>query len=94
MSGLPWESRSFRRHRRHVHTNVQRVVSAAVDDAANGADVAVIAAPCEEDVPFSGDAIVGGIHLHPFMARGIDGQPCVGGVGVAHRKNLPQHELH
>ena len=58
------------------------VAAAAVEDAADGAHVGVVAAAGDDDVIFADEAVVGGIVVDPAVARDVDGHPRVHGVGA------------
>ena len=54
-----------------THRDLERMLAATEQDAANRADVAVIPAPRDGDVAVGGENIVRGIHINPARARTI-----------------------
>ena len=68
--------------RRHGHGDLQRVVAAAEQDAAQRADVAVVAAPGERHVALGRQHVVGGIEIDPSEPRTPDREPGVRRVGA------------
>src|SRR5215211_2530565 len=56
------------------------LLAAAENDAANRADVGVIAAPCQGDVAIDGHAVVGRVGVDPAEARYVQRDPRVRGV--------------
>src|ERR1700679_2367684 len=55
--------------RHHVHAYLQAVFCAAEQNPANGADVAVVPAPRQGDVPVGRHAVVGRVEIRPTKAR-------------------------
>lgn len=55
--------------RHHIHGDRKRVFAAAKEDTADGADVAVIAAPGGGDVAHGGGAVVCRVEVNPADAR-------------------------
>src|SRR5258705_7756995 len=53
----------------YVHGDAQSLVLAADQDAADGADVAVVAAPADGDVSQRRATVVRGVHFQPPQAR-------------------------
>src|SRR5262245_22932249 len=66
----------------HVHADLQRVLAAAENDAANRADIAVVAAPPKRDVAGRRQHVVGGIDVDPAAPGTVHGEPGVRGVGA------------
>src|SRR5262245_23034985 len=57
------------------------MLSRSKDDAADWADVTVVAAPGSGDVPFGWKQVVGGIDINPAEPRAIKGHPGMRSVG-------------
>src|SRR5580704_848529 len=86
---LLFPTRLLQRH--HIHPDLQAVFCAPEQNPANGADVAIIPAPSQGDVPVGGHAVVGGIEVHPSKARTPGRTPGMRGVrtyqsGAARRR--------
>ena len=63
---------------RHLH----RVLAAAEDDAFDGADVVVVAAPGQHDVAVVGDLVVGRVKVDPAKAGAEERDPGMRGLGA------------
>src|SRR4051794_17183014 len=58
------------------------MIASANRDAADGADVAEIAAPADGDVAVAGEEVVGRVGIDPAELGAPDGEPRVRGVGA------------
>jgi len=58
------------------------VVAAAQDDALDGADVVVVAAPGQDDVVVVGDLVVGRVKIDPAKAGAKERDPGMRGLGA------------
>ena len=66
----------------HVDFDFEGMGAAAKDEAAEGADVGVVASPGDGDVSVGGGDVVGGVHVEPAGGLAEGGEPGVGGVGA------------
>ena len=72
----------FWRQGEHVHGYIELMAAAAGQDAAQGADIGVIATPGECDVVFAGEGIIGRVEIDPSSVPAPDLEPGVRGVGA------------
>ena len=68
-------------HRRQVNPDINRMIAAPQNNAANRADVAIIAAPRQRDVALGRHHIIGWIYIQPARARAKDRDPGVRRIG-------------
>lgn len=66
----------------HFDADAQFVVLAAENYAFQRRDVAVVAAPGDDDMPVAGRLVVGRVEVHPAQVRQIHRKPGVGSVGT------------
>src|ERR1700677_182037 len=88
-SSILWLGGSVQRH--HIHSDLQAVFCAPEQNPANRADVAIIPAPSQGDVPVGRHAIVRGVEVHPSKTRTPCRTPGMRGVrsyqaGAARRR--------
>ena len=65
-----------------VDRDARPLLAAAEDHAADRADVGVVAAPGQGDVPIDGDAVVGRVDVDPAVPGHVEREPGVRGVGA------------
>jgi hypothetical protein len=84
--GHPWDRNGQARRPvlqgNYIYFHAEFVAGAAEKDAVDRTDIAVIAAPRYGDVAVGGDAIVGGVEIHPSEDGAPRGAPGVRGVGA------------
>src|SRR4051812_28321757 len=64
----------------HIDGHLHDVLTAPKDHALERADVLVVPAPREEDVPLLGNLVVGGVEVHPPGVAAEQADPGVSGV--------------
>src|SRR5450631_2989454 len=71
--------------RLYPHIDLELVPAAADDHAAQGRDVAEVAAPGQRDVILAEHAVVGGIEIQPAERRTVHGNPGMRGIPADRR---------
>src|SRR5438128_1906720 len=79
-------------NRRHLHRHSHLMFAAAGDDAAQGTDVAVVAAVSDGDVVLGGQEIVCRVEVHPTEVGTVHREPRVGSVR-SHKAFLAFHRV-
>ena len=71
-------------HRHDIHRYAHAVMAAAEEDAFDGTDVVVVAAPGESDVTRRGDLVVGRIDIQPAQSgQKTESQACVASAPIS-----------
>src|SRR5258708_19221972 len=78
--------------RRHADADMQRVIAAAEDDAAERADIAVITPPGERYMAMGRQDVVGRIQIYPAQPWTPDREPSMRGIGT-HEQRLSGRRL-
>src|SRR5258708_12064760 len=68
--------------RRHADADMQRVIAAAEDDAAERADIAVITPPGERYMAMGRQDVVGRIQIYPAQPWTPDREPSMTGIAT------------